>query len=424
MIILIYANCQGYLLSKFFEYYNKLSNNKFTIHYFSNYSDLKKDEINNFINILKKCDIFIYQYNKGNTNIKFDINLLKDTCIKIRIVWWVFNGFWIDSSYNSYKQIIYNNIKYNFLEIEWNNAITKSYGIHNSFINFYGNYNEVKNKIDNLYIDKSNIIDFFNNKCDNFKKIDVNSDITMYDYFIQNYKYEELFHCPIHPTNKFFYELFKKLIIYLKNRNVSIDLEKINKLNLNDLLEYSLVSYSRPILPIVKNALNINFKYNSNNSNNSNNNLDTFRIFKSYLQNITINLNIYEYYFIRLSPTHFKIFMDIKNKINIERPINYNIYRINYDDLSQLDNEQIINHYNKYADKENRNDNFIDLNFNWKIYLHQNKDLNFNTMEECYNHYVKYGKKENRLPSYNDNNFIWNTKYDEYDEYFKYTQNI
>jgi hypothetical protein len=419
MIILIYANCQGYLLSKFFETYNKLCNNKFIIHYYSNYSDIKIEKINIFNDLLKKCDIFIYQYNKGNTNIKYDINELKDTCIKIRLVWWIFNGFWPDSTYNSYKQIIYNNIKYNFLEIDWNNTILKLYGIHNSFINFYGNYNQVKNKIDNLHIDKNNILNFFNNECNNLKNIDCNSDIKMYDFFINNYKNNELFHCPIHPTNNFFYELFKKILVFLKKYDISLDIELLDKLDLNNLLEYSLISYTKPILPVVKNVLNINY-----NNNNLNNNHDTFRIFKSYLQNITINLNIYEYYFIRLSPTHFKIFMDIKNKINIERPINYNIYRINYNDLSQLDNNQIIEHYNKYALIENRNDNFIDLNFNWKIYLFHNKDLSFKTMEECYNHYVKHGKKENRLPSYNDNNFIWNTQYDEYNEYIKYTQNI
>ena len=413
MIILIYANCQGYLLSKFFESYNKLCNNNFIIHYFSNYTNIETNEINKFNNILRNCDVFIYQHNKGNTNIKYDINLLKDTCIQIKIVWWIFNGFWIDSTYNPYKQIIYNNIKYKFLESEWSDTILQLYGIHNSFINFYGNYNEIKNKLDNLHIHKDNIIKFFHDQCDKFKKIDTNSDIPMYDYFIQNYKNKELFHCPIHPTNNFFYELFKKVILYLKNYNISLDLELIHKLNLNNLLEHSLISYTRPILPIVKDVLNINYGSNNNN----------FRIFKSYLIDITLNLNIYQYYFIRLSPVHFKIFMDIKNN-NYKRPINYNIYRINYNDLSQLNDNEIINHYNKHALIENRNDNFIDLNFNWKIYLYMNKDLNFNTMEECYEHYLKYGKRENRLPSYNDNNFIWNTNYDEYDEYIKYIKYI
>lgn len=413
MIILIYANCQGYLLSKFFENYNKQCNNNFIIHYFSNYIDIKIDEVNKFSNIFKNCDVFIYQHNKGNTNIIYDMNELKHTCIKIKIVWWIFNGFWVDSTYNSYKQIIYNNIKYTFLEPKWNDTISQLYGIHNSFINFYGNYNEIKNKLDNLHIHKDNIINFFNDQCDKFKNIDINSDISMYDYFIKNYKNVELFHCPIHPTNKFFYELFKKIMLYLKTNNIKINLELLNKLNLNDLLEYSLISYSRPILPIVQNVLNIDYGSNNN-----------FRIFKSYLIDITLNLNIYQYYFIRLSPVHFKIFMDIKNNNNIDRTINYNIYRINNIDLSHLKNNELKKHYDKYALIENRNDNFIDLNFNWKIYLYHNKDLNFNTMEECYEHYLKYGKKENRLPSYSDNNFIWNTKYDEYDEYIKYTQKI
>lgn len=410
MKILIYANCQGYLLSKFFESYNKLYNKNFIIHYFSNYNIIDKNIENKFNNILKNCDVFIYQHNKGNTNIKYDINLIKDTCIKIKIVWWIFNGFWIDSTYNPYKQIIYNNIKYTFLELEWNNIISQLYGIHNSFINFYGNYNEVKNKINNLHIDKDYLVNYFNDECDKFKNIDINSDISMFDYFIQNYKNEELFHCPIHPTNNFFYELFKKIILYLKNCSISIDLELLHKFNLNDLLEHSLISYSRPILPIVKDILNIN--YNNN-----------FKIFYSNLVDITLNLDIYQYYFIRLSPSHFKIFMDLKNNnYNDKRTINYNIYRINYDDLSKLNNNEIINHYNKYALIENRNDNFVDLNFNWKIYLYMNHDLNFKTMEECYKHYLKHGKKENRLPSYNDNNFIWNTSFDEYDEYIKYSQ--
>jgi hypothetical protein len=410
MKILIYANCQGYLLSKFFESYNKLYNKNFIIHYFSNYNIIDKNIENKFNNILKNCDVFIYQHNKGNTNIKYDINLIKDTCIKIKIVWWIFNGFWIDSTYNPYKQIIYNNIKYIFLELEWNNTISQLYGIHNSFINFYGNYNEVKNKINNLHIDKDYLVNYFNDECDKFKNIDINSDISMFDYFIQNYKNEELFHCPIHPTNNFFYELFKKIILYLKNCSISIDLELLHKFNLNDLLEHSLLSYSRPILPIVKDILNIN--YNNN-----------FKIFYSNLVDITLNLDIYQYYFIRLSPSHFKIFMDLKNNnYNDKRTINYNIYRINYDDLSKLNNNEIINHYNKYALIENRNDNFVDLNFNWKIYLYMNHDLNFKTMEECYKHYLKHGKKENRLPSYNDNNFIWNTSFDEYDEYIKYSQ--
>lgn len=411
MIILIYANCQGYLLSKFFESYNKLYNNNIDIYYFSNYTNIEINETNKFNDILKNCDVFIYQHNKGNTNIKYDINQLKDTCIKIKIVWWIFNGFWIDSTYNPYKQIIYNNIKYTFLETEWNDIILQLYGIHNSFINFYGSYNDVKNKINNMIIDKNKIYDFFNYQCDKFKNIDINSDIPMYDYFINNYKNQELFHCPIHPTNYFLFEVFKRILYKLNLINSKIS--NINEKNfLNNLKNYELISYSRPILPIVKNTLNIQF------------NIDYINIFKCYLEDITLKLNIYEYYFIRLSPSHFKIFMDLKNNKIIPKTVNYLIYRINYKDLKNLKNEDLIKHYNQYSKIENRDDNFIDLNFNWKIYLFLNKDLNFKTMEECYEHYFKYGKKENRLPSYNDINFIWNTNYDEYDEYIKYTQNI
>ena len=411
MIILIYTNCQGFVLSKFFEEYKKTNINNFQIYYFSNYSGINKEEFNKIFSI---CDVFIYQHNKGNTNIKYDINKLKCNCIKIKIAWWIFNGFWYDSNWNSYKQIIYNNNKYSFIEMDWNDLIIDMYGIHNSFKNFYGNYKEVKNKIDNLNINKELFIKFFEKECKNFEKIDKNSDISMYNFFINNYKIKNLFYCPIHPTNEFIQELFNKILLKINEELKNIKELKNNKelkqsiINLNNLDNNSLINYTKPILPIIRNILNI--KYDTYNIN----------IFRCFFNDITLKLNIYEYYFIRLSPSHFKIYMDLKNNKIISRTINYNIYRINYKDLYNLNEKELIDHYNNFAIKENRDDNFIDLNFNWKIYVYLNKDLKFTNLYDSYSHYINYGKNENRLPSYDDINFIWNTDKDEYEEYINY----
>jgi hypothetical protein len=141
---------------------------------------------------MKKVNIIIY--------------LNKNTII-IKINFYRFNGFWYNSEYKPYNS--YNN--YKFLDMKY-------YGIHDSFKEFNTiNKHDLFNKINNIEISKDELLLFFNNEFEKFKKIDENSDINMLEYFKNNYKIKRLFHDPTHPTNLFFYEIFRQIILKLNN---------------------------------------------------------------------------------------------------------------------------------------------------------------------------------------------------------------
>lgn len=285
MQILLYGNCLFDRLYKFFLY---SSLNNYIINYVCNYD--QNVDLNNFNKLFKTCDIFIYQHNKGNTNIKYNIKDLKDNCIKIKLGWWIFTGFWPENNYIPFSSVIYKNKIYEFLNNNWSDYIKNDYGIHKSFINFNGNYNDIKNKIDNLQINKNYINNYFNESLLKFKKIDDNSDIKMYDFFINNYKNHLLFYCPIHPTNYFINELFNRVVYKIFNITLYINNDLLRKMYIHSLTQYTL-----PLLPCVTRELNI-INYNKNNI---------------ILFDDKLKFDIYQYYLMRLSKDNFKISMSI-----------------------------------------------------------------------------------------------------------------
>ena len=98
----------------------------------------------------------------------------------------------------------------------------------------------------NLNISKNELLLFFNTEVEKFKKIDDNSDIDMFEYFLDNYKTKHLFHDPFHPTNLFFYEMFRQIIIKLTNNELKYeDYEFINLLDHTEMTHWAL-----PILPV------------------------------------------------------------------------------------------------------------------------------------------------------------------------------
>jgi hypothetical protein len=284
--ILLYSNCHGEQLIKLFENHN-YTKDKFIMNYLNNYGNLQKENIDeNHINLLKNCDIFIYQpFNKIYENSDYDIPkikmYLKPETIIIKVNFYRFNGFWYDSNYSPYTG---------------NNGFTfpsnHNSGVHNSFINFTGNKDEIKNKIDNLYIEKNDILDNFNSELEKFKKLDDNSDVKMYNYFINNYKQQYLFHDKYHPTNIFFYEIFIQLVFKLTEYQLpSNDIEFINSLK-----DYEMTRWTTPILPIIKDYLELQIP-------------DKIFIFfpdRFYM-------DIYDYYYIRLSQNNLKSYLDSLN---------------------------------------------------------------------------------------------------------------
>jgi hypothetical protein len=201
MNVILYSNCAGNIITHMFNKHN-FTKDKFIINYIVNYENLDKTLDRSHIQMLRNGDVFMYQpFNQNYTQSEYDISnlkkYLKQTCIILKINYYRFKGFWFESEYKPY-----NDYKtYKFLDIKY-------YGLHNSFIGFNGVKQDIIEKINSLIIDKERFDTYFREELDNFKKLDDNSDVKMYDYFIKNYTTKHLFHDVFHPTNLFFYEMF------------------------------------------------------------------------------------------------------------------------------------------------------------------------------------------------------------------------
>ena len=290
--IVIFSNCAGYILKNMFEKHN-FTKDKYLIHHIRNYENLNKQNMDDIhISLLKLSDIFIYQpLNQSYTESEYDITHIKKylnhNTIILKINYYRCRGFWYNSEYKPYDS--YNN--YRFLPVNY-------YGIHDSFVNFNTTHkSDVIDKINNIKISSDELLLFFNNEVSKFKVIDDNSDINMYEYFINNYKIKQLFHDPFHPTNLFFYEMFRQIIMKLENYELIFeDYEFINLLN-----DIEMTHWALPILPIVKNILELKLE-------------DYVYIFcPPENADKKFYMNIYDYYYIRLSHQNFQSYLDNLN---------------------------------------------------------------------------------------------------------------
>lgn len=286
--IVIFSNCAGNIIKNMFEKH-PFTKDKYLIHYIVNYENLNNQNIDDaHIYLLNNCDIFIYQpFNQHYTESEYNItnikNYLNHNAIILKINYYRFRGFWYNSEYKPYHN--YN--KYQFLN-------EKYYGIHDSFINFYTtNKNDVIEKINNIQISRHELLSFFYNELNKFKIIDDNSDINMFDYFISNYKKKHLFHDTFHPTNLFFYEMFRQIIFKLDNYELPFeDYDFINLLN-----DIEMTHWALPILPIVKNILELNLSQH-------------IYIFHPDYADKKLYMDVYDYYYIRLSQENFQIYLE------------------------------------------------------------------------------------------------------------------
>ena len=115
----------------------------------------------------------------------------------------------------------------------------------------------------------------------------------MYNYFIENYKNKQLFHDPFHPTNLFFYEIFRQIILKLLNYELNYeDNEFINSLDNIEMTHWAL-----PILPIIKDYLELNLKE------------DIAIFYPPDYGDKKLYMNIYDYYYIRLSKNNFENYL-------------------------------------------------------------------------------------------------------------------
>lgn len=287
--IVIFSNCAGYILQNMFVKH-PLTKDRYIVNHIANYKNLNKHTIDEtHVALLNNCDVFIYQpFNQNYSETQYDItniiNYLRGDAKIFKINYYRFRGFWYDSEYKPYNK--YNN--YEFLNLNY-------YGIHNSFKNFTtSDKNEIVDKINRIEMSSDELLVFFNNELAKLKQIDDNSDVDMFGYFINNYKVKQLFHDPFHPSNLFFYEMFRQLVIKLDN--CKLIFEDYDFIKLFDNIE--LTHWALPILPIVKNILDLNLE-------------ERVRVFQPPLYaDKQFHMDIYDYYYIRVSPDNFKTYLD------------------------------------------------------------------------------------------------------------------
>ena len=114
------------------------------------------------------------------------------------------------------------------------------------------------------------------------------------------------------------------------------------------------------------------------------------------IENIQLKCrNIFEQYF-NLSTFLNNLFNDIySTPLIVPIDFNLNIYK-KYNDLKDLNTNDLINHYNKYGYKEGRLYK-LPNNFNVNNYRILNSDIQLLNYEQLIDHYINFGYKENRI---------------------------
>lgn len=297
MNILIYSNCAGDVITSMFENH-PLTKDKYKISFFHNYENLHKNNLEHeHKKLLNECDIFIYQpMNKNYDYSEYDIGsiqkYLKNECKILRVNYYRTRAFWYNSTYIPYNR--YGNYSFH-----------TNYGIHNDFINLKNKNDkkEIVEFINNIQIDKEEIINFFDNEVEKFKILDEKSDVKMYNFFKLNYNNNLLFFDPFHPTNIFFYEIFRQLIKLILNYELpEKDLDFLNEPKMKDV---EMTNWTLPILPLIKTVLKLNYE-------------DIIPCFHKQTHPKRLYMNTYDNYYIRLSPNNFKNYLDELERLDVQ----------------------------------------------------------------------------------------------------------
>ena len=170
----------------------------------TDYTQLEEKHIEH----IKNTDLLVLQIietDRGYLNNSEVLKFCKKTCLVIKLPHY-------RSSIYEYKTISGFSNKYELLT-KWSLPL-KIKDIHN----IEDTITVIKNEIDimnNFPYDLENMITYINNALNEFLKIDNLSDITMADYFQNNYKINRLFKGRGYPCSIFFYELINRILIKL-----------------------------------------------------------------------------------------------------------------------------------------------------------------------------------------------------------------
>ncbi len=217
------------------------------------------------LNLLKTADIFIYQNietNRGFLNNKEVLKYIKKSCIKIKIPHYRSSIY----HYNHYKKPYFKDLK------EKTNKITNN----KEKLIFIKNY--ITN-INNKSYDKKDLDNFINEQLSHFKKIDNYSDVSMYNFFINNWKKIQLINGRSYPTSYFMFILSKKIL---------------EKINIYQNLSLTKMIQNRILIPKYfgefSNIPIFNFWYNYNN----------FSFKNQYYWYTHIPMTDYEFYYLQI----------------------------------------------------------------------------------------------------------------------------
>jgi hypothetical protein len=235
MNIIFYTNCQGDCINNFFKL-NSLEYNSYNVTILYNW--YYKNELP--IDLLKICDIFIYQpvdikhgiYNSYNNN--GILQYLNDKCIKISFPSLYLDGLW--PIYEEGGKYIGGEYIDNIKNIHTINEIIKLY-----------EENKIDFKLENRIM-----------KSINYMKLKESiTTIKIADYIHENYKNIKLFNTQNHPTNV----LIKKISLEINNYlNLKLN-ENIIDINTDNDTMWYYSSYSKNILNY---KININDDYYKN----------------------------------------------------------------------------------------------------------------------------------------------------------------
>lgn len=253
-IVCIWANCQGGVVSGMLSrYYSSL----FTIYNDNNYEYIQsKKPIPNY---LKNCDIFLYQ-NYSDREDGYDLNFIKKNILP-----------------NHAITISFPTLHRNYLQFPFdaqspeNTQTVDDKHPHGKFFFGIQNIRNIVYELKKNKIEDSKIIDIVLNKINNIDFIDVNqikeneertlnflknkslsSDIPeIYDFIVNNYKKQRLWHNPNHPNGILLNELckliFNKLGLVYPNEKQNINY-----------LDKQLNDWKMPIFKSVERYYNMN----------------------------------------------------------------------------------------------------------------------------------------------------------------------
>lgn len=117
----------------------------------------------------------------------------------------------------------------------------------------------------------------------------------MHNFFKLNYNDNLLFFDQFHPTNIFFYEIFRQLVKQILN--YQLPEKDFDFLNDSKVKGIELTHWTIPILPVIKTILKLNYE-------------DIIPCFHPERHPKRLYINTYDYYYIRLSPNNFKKYLD------------------------------------------------------------------------------------------------------------------